>query len=417
MSDVPERPGRVRGSTRSVGVLGWPVDHSLSPVIHNAAFVALGLDWVYVPLPVAPAELPAALEGLGALGFAGANVTMPHKTPTAELIDDLSEDARLLRAVNTIVVGADGLAGHNSDAAGFERFLRDDVGFDASGRSALLFGAGGGARACALAAARSGLANLSVAVREASRADDLRAALEGSATAVHLVGFDDAPGVEADLIVNATPLGVHGEELPAPVAARRRRRGGPPLPSRRHPVPDGGARCGRRRVRGSRALAAAGRDLLRAVDRTVGAAPGDVGGGAGRARRAGSRCPGSDRDGLSLGTVRPPPDGRPSSAPSCLPMVPKEAAVLGRLQRARVVARARHGRRSRLSDPVPRRVGPRGASGRVGAHHHARLDPLRRDRRSRTRLRAVRHRDMVLRPPRARMPASPSPGPGCGPAW
>jgi shikimate dehydrogenase len=185
-------------------------------VIHNAAFVALGLDWVYVPLPVAPAELPAALEGLGALGFAGANVTMPHKTSTAELIDDLSEDARLLLAVNTIVVGANGLAGHNSDAAGFERFLRDDVGFDAAGRSALLFGAGGGARACALAAARSGLADLSVAVREASRADDLRAALEGSATAVHLVGFDDSPGVEADLIVNATPLGVHGEELPLP---------------------------------------------------------------------------------------------------------------------------------------------------------------------------------------------------------
>ena len=216
MSDVPERPGRVRGSTRSVGVLGWPVDHSLSPAIHNAAFVALGLDWVYVPLPVSPAGLPAALGGLGALGFAGANVTMPHKTPTAELVDDLSEDARLLRAVNTIVVGANGLAGHNSDAAGFELFLRDDVGFDASGRSALLFGAGGGARACALAAARSGLATLSVAVREASRADDLRAALEGSATAVHVVGFDDAPGVGADLIVNATPLGVHGEELPLP---------------------------------------------------------------------------------------------------------------------------------------------------------------------------------------------------------
>ena len=216
MSDVPDRPGRVRGSTRSVGVLGWPVEHSLSPAIHNAAFAALGLDWVYVPLPVAPAELPAALRGLGALGFAGANVTMPHKTRTAELIEDLSEDARLLRAANTIVVGPDGLAGHNSDAVGFERFLRDDVGFDASGRSALLFGAGGGARACALAAARCGLASLSVAVREASRAEDLLAALEGSATEVQVVGFDDASQVEVDLIVNATPLGIHGEELPLP---------------------------------------------------------------------------------------------------------------------------------------------------------------------------------------------------------
>src|SRR4029453_18814209 len=115
---------------------------------------------------------------------------MPHKTPTAELIDDLSEDARLLRAVNTIVVGADGLAGHNSDAAGFERFLRDDVGFDASGRSALLFGAGGGARAPAPPAAGWGLGSLSVAVREASRADALRAALDGSATEVRVIGFD-----------------------------------------------------------------------------------------------------------------------------------------------------------------------------------------------------------------------------------
>ena len=216
MSDVPDRPGRVRGSTRSVGILGWPVDHSLSPAVHNAAFAALGLDWVYVPLPVAPAELSAALGGLAALGFAGANVTMPHKTRAAELIESLSEDARLLRAVNTIVVGADGLVGHNSDADGFERFLRDDVGFDATGRSTLLFGAGGGARACALAASRSGLASLSVVVRDASRADDLRVALEGSPTAVHVVGFDDASRVEADLIVNATPLGVHGEELPLP---------------------------------------------------------------------------------------------------------------------------------------------------------------------------------------------------------
>jgi len=207
---------RVHGASRTVGVIGWPVAHSLSPTIHNSAFIAMDMDWVYVPLPVEPEELPAALAGLAALGFAGANVTMPHKTRAAELIEDLSEDARLLRAANTIVVGADGLAGHNSDAVGFERFLREDAGFDASGRSALLFGAGGGARACALAAARSGLASLSVAVREASRADELRAALEGSATGVRVVAFDDASGLEVDLIVNATPLGIHGEELPLP---------------------------------------------------------------------------------------------------------------------------------------------------------------------------------------------------------
>jgi len=216
MSDLPDRPGRVRGSTRKVGVIGWPVEHSLSPVIHNAAFVALGMDWVYVPLPVATAQLPAALEGLGALGFAGANVTMPHKTRAAELVLDLSDDARLLRAVNTIVVGTDGPTGHNTDALGFERFLREDTGFDPSRRSALLFGAGGGARACALALSRGGLAELSVAVREPSRAEDLRATLEGSGTALRVVSIDDVSEVHADLIVNATPLGVHGEHLPLP---------------------------------------------------------------------------------------------------------------------------------------------------------------------------------------------------------
>ena len=216
MSDLPDRPGRVRGSTRKVGVIGWPIEHTLSPVIHNAAFVALGMDWVYVPLPVATARLPAALDGLGALGFAGANVTMPHKTRAAELVPDLSHDARLLRAVNTIVVGTDGLAGHNTDALGFERFLREDTGFDPSGRAALLFGAGGGARACALALSRGGLAKLSVAVREPSRGEDLRATLEGSGTALRVVSIDDVSDVYGGLIVNGTPLGVHGERLPLP---------------------------------------------------------------------------------------------------------------------------------------------------------------------------------------------------------
>ena len=219
MSDLPDRRGRVRGSTRKVGVIGWPVEHSLSPVIHNAAFVALGMDWVYVPLPVETARLAPALEGLGALGFAGANVTMPHKTRAAELVIELSDDARLLRAVNTIVVGTDGLAGHNTDALGFERFLREDIGFDPSGRAGLLFGAGGGARACALALSRGGLAELSVAVREPSRAEDLRATLDGSGTTLRVVSIDDVSDVHVDLIVNATPLGVHGEHLPLPSLA------------------------------------------------------------------------------------------------------------------------------------------------------------------------------------------------------
>jgi shikimate dehydrogenase len=198
------------------GVIGWPVEHSLSPVIHNTAFIALDMDWVYVPMAVPPGSVPAALGGLSALGMVGANVTMPHKTEVAELIEDLSEDARRLRAVNTIVLGPDGPAGHNTDAPGFDRFLRRDAGFDPEGRSALIFGAGGAARACALALARAGLARLTVALRDPDRAAQVRTTLDGLPTQVEVVEFLRAASTEADLVVNATPLGLHGEELPIP---------------------------------------------------------------------------------------------------------------------------------------------------------------------------------------------------------
>ena len=104
------------------------------------------------------------------LGFRGANVTMPHKTESADLADELSDEARRLRAVNTFVVADDRLHGHNTDAPGFDRFLRRDVGFDPRDRSALIFGAGGAARAVAFALAGAGVGELSVAVRDAGRA-------------------------------------------------------------------------------------------------------------------------------------------------------------------------------------------------------------------------------------------------------
>ena len=216
MSEVARSGARLRGTTHVVGVIGWPVTHSLSPLLHNSAFAALELDWVYVPLPVPPGRVPDALAGLVGLGLVGANVTMPHKTEIADILEDLSEDARRLRAVNTIVAGAGRLAGHNTDAPGFDRFLRRDAGFDPAGRTALLFGAGGAARACALALARGRLATLTIALREPARAEALRETLEGTDTELEVVPFEVAAGRPADLIVNATPLGARGEELPLP---------------------------------------------------------------------------------------------------------------------------------------------------------------------------------------------------------
>jgi shikimate dehydrogenase len=118
--------------------------------------------------------------------------------------------------VNTIVVRADEVAGHNTDALGFERFLREDAGFDPAGRSALVFGAGGAARACALALARAGIGSIAVAVREPSRAEGLRSVVEAAGAAVRVVAFDEAGSERSDVTVNATPLGVHGESLPLP---------------------------------------------------------------------------------------------------------------------------------------------------------------------------------------------------------
>jgi shikimate dehydrogenase len=198
---------RIGGATRIAGVIGWPVDHSLSPAIHNAGFAAADLDWAYVPLAVPPDRLAPAIRGLAPLGFAGANVTMPHKTEAAELIGDLTEDARLLRAVNTIVVRGDDLEGHNTDAPGFTRFLERDAGFEPSGKTAVVFGAGGAARACALALARANLERLTVVARDEARTGGIRLIGANLGLPVDVIGPDDAGGRRFDLVVNATPIG------------------------------------------------------------------------------------------------------------------------------------------------------------------------------------------------------------------
>jgi shikimate dehydrogenase len=206
----------IHGGTRVVGIIGWPVERSLSPAIHNAAFAAAGLEWIDVPTPVEPGRLAKAIEGLAALGFAGANVTMPHKTEAARLVDRVSDDAARLQAVNTIVVEAGGSHGHNTDAPGFERFLRLDAGSDPAGTRAVIFGAGGAARAVALALSRAGAAHVTVAAREPERASAVVDLVVEDGTGSEAVPFEGAASVEAELIVNATPVGRAGEHLPLP---------------------------------------------------------------------------------------------------------------------------------------------------------------------------------------------------------
>jgi shikimate dehydrogenase len=205
----------ITAATRLAGVIGDPVRHSLSPNLHNAAYRALGLDWAYVAFAVPDGAAADALAAVRALGLVGLSVTMPHKTAVAALCDELSPAAAALRSVNTVTPGPDGcLVGDSTDGAGFVRALAD-AGVDPDGRSALLLGAGGAARAVALALAGAG-ARVTVAARRAQAAD--AAAVLADGTAIRWDDRADAAAA-ADLIVNATPLGMAGDPaLPVPAA-------------------------------------------------------------------------------------------------------------------------------------------------------------------------------------------------------
>src|SRR5438046_1675716 len=119
----------IKGTTRLVGVIGWPVRHSLSPPMQNAAIAALGLDWAYVALPVEPANLKSAILGARDLGFIGLNVTIPHKQAAAQLMDTLDPLAQACGAVNTIHFQEGRLLGYNTDAAGYTRTVEEESAF------------------------------------------------------------------------------------------------------------------------------------------------------------------------------------------------------------------------------------------------------------------------------------------------
>jgi shikimate dehydrogenase len=214
----------VSGSTHVIGIIGDPVSHSLSPRLHNAAFAKLGLDYVYVPLPVCAADVGAAVKGLAALGFRGANVTIPHKGAVIPYLDDLSEDARLAQAVNTIVVDDGHLHGYNTDVAGVRAALVAVAGDPVSGHPALILGAGGAARAAALALARLGCP-LVIVNRTPSAAERLSSlvveGVPGAASCrwLPLSALTEPEVRRQRVVVNATSLGMAGEgKVPALLA-------------------------------------------------------------------------------------------------------------------------------------------------------------------------------------------------------
>jgi shikimate dehydrogenase len=206
----------ISGKTAVFCVLGHPVGHSLSPAMHNAALREMGLDGVYVAFEVAPGDLAEAIRGLQAAGVGGINCTIPHKEALLPLMDELSEEARLIGAVNTIVFREGRRVGHNTDAPGFMASLRAE-GFEPAGKQAVVLGAGGSSRAVVAALALGG-AQVSLANRTRARAEELSKRVNdrtGAETVRPIALEADEVGAavrEAELLVNATSVGMHPEE-------------------------------------------------------------------------------------------------------------------------------------------------------------------------------------------------------------
>jgi shikimate dehydrogenase len=186
---------------RLAGLIGSPVDHSLSPAIHRAGFAAAGVDWSYVAFDVPDGSAGAALDAMRVLGIAGLSVTMPHKRAVAGAVDRLDPAARALQSVNTVSWDDDRLVGSSTDGDGFVASLADD-GVDVQGCRVAVIGAGGAARAVIDALGRAGAADITVLNRTLDTAE-----LAATLATVASVGIVSDVG-RADIVVNATSVGM-----------------------------------------------------------------------------------------------------------------------------------------------------------------------------------------------------------------
>jgi shikimate dehydrogenase len=196
----------ITGKTAVVGVVGDPVGHSFSPIVHNAAFAALGIDWAYVAFPVAVASGSQVVAAMKTLGLRGLSVTTPHKDFVATFADDMSSDVALLGAANTLVRMPDGrVRAETTDGLGCIGALNQG-GCDVAGKRCVVLGAGAAGRAVALALARSGASEIVVINRNSERAE-AAAALGRAAGTPTVVGSSTAV-LDSEIIINSTSVGL-----------------------------------------------------------------------------------------------------------------------------------------------------------------------------------------------------------------
>lgn len=207
---------KIDGKTKVTGVFGYPVEHSLSPLFHNAAFARLGLNFVYLPFAVKPGELKMAVKSIRSLNMVGVNVTIPHKEKVLPYLNEISPEAKAIGAVNTIHNKEGKLIGYNTDGDGFIESLKKQGGFDPKNKSVFLLGAGGAAYAISFALIKSGIKKLVLVNRTYSKGkallEHLREIFQYKCQ-LSLVEFEERNSSfimnEIDLLINATSIGMH----------------------------------------------------------------------------------------------------------------------------------------------------------------------------------------------------------------
>jgi shikimate dehydrogenase len=204
---------RITGKTKLLGVIGYPVEHSLSPVMHNAALGELGQDYVYVPFPIKPQNLQIAIQGFSAINIVGFSVTIPHKQAIIPLLSEIDPIAKSVGAVNTVSYKNDQWVGTNTDIEGFLSPLQTTYNQDWSQKVAVILGNGGAARAVVAGCGQLGCAEIHVVGRNIENLQKFRDSWGNSPSSVnlHVHKWDLLPKLipQANLLVNTTPIGMH----------------------------------------------------------------------------------------------------------------------------------------------------------------------------------------------------------------
>ncbi|MBI5893868.1 MAG: shikimate dehydrogenase [Deltaproteobacteria bacterium] len=216
---------KITGKTKILGIFGYPITHTLSPLMHNAAIERLGLDMVYLPFEVEHKDLKNVVDAIRALNIIGVNITIPHKESVIKFLDEVSDDARLIGAVNTIVNKNGKLIGYNTDGEGYVNSLKNELGFDVKGKNIVILGAGGAARGIVFAIAKKGAKKIVIANRTIKKAVSLANEFKRHFKEAEILasGIDEQSFkkylTDIHLIINTTSIGMNDKgDLKIPFA-------------------------------------------------------------------------------------------------------------------------------------------------------------------------------------------------------